>query len=288
MIKKLAVVALLGFGALNANVVNSVVAVVENEPITNYELARVQKATGASPQAAMEILIKQKLQDSEIKRRGITVSPAEIDNRIKMIAEQNKLSLEQLQKALKQQKMSEEAFRENVRRGILEEKLYGPLFADVQRTVTPQNVRRFYEQNPSLFTTFDSITLTRYIAKTESALNPIKRNPNARPGNVYVMRGTLKSSQMDAGLKYIVTSVDKGKFSPVIPTANGYEMFYVNDKKGVQTADFESVQEKAIEAYVTNKRKKMVEEFNDRIRANANVRIIDRNLNPTNSTKKSK
>ena len=76
MIKKLLFSAMICAVCANAEVVNGVIAVVDNEPITGYELAKVQKLTGASPQAAMEILIGQKLQQSEIKRRGIAVNDA--------------------------------------------------------------------------------------------------------------------------------------------------------------------------------------------------------------------
>ena len=44
MIKKVLLILAFGFVASNAEVVNSVIAVVENEPITNYELAQVKKS----------------------------------------------------------------------------------------------------------------------------------------------------------------------------------------------------------------------------------------------------
>ena len=276
MIKKLLFSAMICAVCANAEVVNGVIAVVDNEPITGYELAKVQKLTGASPQAAMEILIGQKLQQSEIKRRGIAVNDAEIDTRLKAIADQNKLSLDQLKIAVQKQGINYDDFKANIRRTLLEEKLYGSIFADIQHRTTPENVKKFYSQNSSLFTTFDSITLTRYIAKSQAPLDKIRTNPKLRPSDVYVMKGTLKANQMDEGLKYIVTNVEQGKFSPIIPTRNGYEMFYVNDKKGLRTLDFDSVQEKAIEGYVTSERKKAIAEFNDRLRSNANIRIIER------------
>ena len=212
----------------------------------------------------------------EIKRRGIAANDAEVDARLKAIAEQNKLSFDQLKTAVESQGMNYADFRENVRRTLLEEKLYNSIFADIQRKTTPENVKKFYTQNSSLFTTFDSITLTRYIAKSQAPLDKIRANPKLRPSDVYVMQGTLKANQMDEGLKYIVTNVEQGKFSPIIPTRNGYEMFYVNDKKGLRTLDFDSVQDRAIEGYVTSERKKAVAEFNDRLRSNANIRIIER------------
>ncbi|MBF0984381.1 MAG: SurA N-terminal domain-containing protein, partial [Campylobacter sp.] len=162
MIKKLLFSAMICVAYAGAEVVNGVIAVVDNEPITNYELVKVQKLTGASPQAAMEILIGQKLQQSEIKRRGIAVNDAEIGARFKAIADQNKLSVDQLKTAIQREGMDYEDFKTNIRRALLEEKLYGSIFSEVQRKTTPENVKKFYTQNSSLFTTFDSITLTRY------------------------------------------------------------------------------------------------------------------------------
>ena len=276
MAKKFLLILAFAFVSVNAEVVNSVIAVVENEPITNYELAQVKKERRVSDAEALEILINSKVKTAEIKKRGIMVNSYEIDQRIAAIAAQNNMSVEALHAAAAKDGISKAKFREDVKKSLQEEKLYGAFENEIRKSVTPENVRQFYNQNLSLFTTFDSVTLTRFIAKSADRLNAVLKNPNARPSGVHVQKGTLKNSQMDEGLRYIITNVAQGEFSPVIPTANGYETFYVNSKSGVQTADFESVQEKAIEAYVLSKRQQMLKEFNERLRSNANVRIINR------------
>ncbi|MBO7370170.1 MULTISPECIES: peptidylprolyl isomerase [unclassified Campylobacter] len=276
MTKKFLLILAFAFVSANAEVVNSVIAVVENEPITNYELAQVKKERRVSDAEALEILINSKVKTAEIKKRGIMVNSYEIDQRIAAIAAQNNMSVEALHAAAAKDGISKAKFREDVKKSLQEEKLYGAFENEIRKSVTPENVRQFYNQNLSLFTTFDSVTLTRFIAKSADRLNAVLKNPNARPSGVHVQKGTLKNSQMDEGLRYIITNVAQGEFSPVIPTANGYETFYVNSKSGVQTADFESVQEKAIEAYVLSKRQQMLKEFNERLRSNANVRIINR------------
>ena len=276
MTKKFLLILAFAFVSANAEVVNSVIAVVENEPITNYELAQVKKERRVGDAEALEILINSKVKTAEIKKRGIVVNSYEIDQRIAAIAAQNNMSVEALHAAAAKDGISKAKFREDVKKSLQEEKLYGAFENEIRKSVTPENVRQFYNQNLSLFTTFDSVTLTRFIAKSADRLNAVLKNPNARPSGVHVQKGTLKNSQMDEGLRYIITNVAQGEFSPVIPTANGYETFYVNSKSGVQTADFESVQEKAIEAYVLSKRQQMLKEFNERLRSNANVRIVNR------------
>ncbi|MBR0070890.1 MAG: peptidyl-prolyl cis-trans isomerase [Campylobacter sp.] len=276
MTKKFLLILAFAFVSANADVVNSVIAVVENEPITNYELAQVKKERRVSDAEALEILINSKVKTAEIKKRGIMVNSYEIDQRIAAIAAQNNMSVEALHAAAAKDGISKAKFREDIKNSLQEEKLYGAFENEIRKSVTPENVRQFYNQNLSLFTTFDSVTLTRFIAKSADRLNAVLKNPNARPSGVHVQKGTLKNSQMDEGLRYIITNVAQGEFSPVIPTANGYETFYVNSKSGVQTADFESVQEKAIEAYVLSKRQQMLKEFNERLRSNANVCIVNR------------
>lgn len=276
MTKKFLLILAFAFVSANAEVVNSVIAVVENEPITNYELAQVKKERRVSDAEALEVLINSKIKTAEIKKRGIMVNSYEIDQRIAAIAAQNNMSVEALHAAAAKDGISKAKFREDVKKSLQEEKLYGAFENEIRKSVTPENVRQFYNQNLSLFTTFDSVTLTRFIAKSADRLNAVLKNPNARPSGVHVQKGTLKNSQMDEGLRYIITNVAQGEFSPVIPTANGYETFYVNSKSSVQTADFESVQEKAIEAYVLSKRQQMLKEFNERLRSNANVRIVNR------------
>ena len=86
-----------GFCLANADVINGVVAVVENEPITHYELNKMIKTRGLNPNDALETLIKNKLQVAEIKRLGIITSDYETNERIKAIAAQNKISVDTMQ-----------------------------------------------------------------------------------------------------------------------------------------------------------------------------------------------
>lgn len=84
----------------------------------------------------------------------------------------------------------------------------------------------------------------------------------------------LKNSQMNESLRYVVSNVGPDGFSPIIPTKLGYEMFKVNSKNGVNKISFEEAQQKAIEAYTISERKKAIENFNQKLRSNAIIKII--------------
>lgn len=179
-----------GFCLANADVINGVVAVVENEPITHYELNKMIKTRGLNPNDALETLIKNKLQVAEIKRLGIITSDYETNERIKAIAAQNKISVDTMQASIKKQGGTWDEFKENVRNSLQEEKLYAAIFKEVAKSVTPENVEKFYNENPSLFTTYDSVNLIRYISKNANALSAIKAGKNA--DGVQKISGVLK------------------------------------------------------------------------------------------------
>lgn len=268
-----------GLSLLNAEVVNNIVAVVENEPITNYELNMAIRANGVSAEQAMEILISNKLLSAEIKKRGVIVSPYEVESRIGAIAAQNNLNLDQFKEAIRKDGINYDVFYANTKKSMEDEKLYSEIFREVSQSITPENVRNFYEKNKSLFTTFESATITRYITKNPNLLNEILRNPNAKVSGVKIFKANIKNSQMDQGLRYVLINTDEGKFSHIIPTTNGYEMFFINSKNGVNTVDFEQVQERAIEAYTISERQRKVKEFNDRLRSEATIKVLNYHKN---------
>ena len=68
--KKLIITLSLGI-FLNAQVIDKVVAVVNNIPVTSYDVKKLSKNLNISKEKALQILLDQKLIQSDIKKRGI-------------------------------------------------------------------------------------------------------------------------------------------------------------------------------------------------------------------------
>ena len=105
-----------------------IVAVVDNEPITNQEVNRL--AAMADPAAArlgrsnllveaMETLIDEAAQIGVAKQYGMQVSAEELAQAIEKTAQRNQVSIEQLQQRLQEQNLSWEQYRSQLRRQIL-------------------------------------------------------------------------------------------------------------------------------------------------------------------------
>jgi peptidyl-prolyl cis-trans isomerase SurA len=116
--------------------VSRIAAVVNGEIITTYTLEaalndQLAKAgsrpspaqVGALRKELLSRLIEEELMQQRIRALRLQVSDEEVDNAIRDVQEQNRLSREQLEQALQDQGLSFAAYRENLRKQILRYKL---------------------------------------------------------------------------------------------------------------------------------------------------------------------
>jgi peptidyl-prolyl cis-trans isomerase SurA len=135
---------LLGVGMAkpaDASIVERIVAVVGERPILLSELRlrgrphlwRIAAATpNATQQAAQESemfrellnrLIDERLEETAADKSHITVSPEEVDNGIRQVASQTKMQPKDVINEAKRQGLSEQDYRDEIRRQVLEGKL---------------------------------------------------------------------------------------------------------------------------------------------------------------------
>ncbi|MGE0822476.1 MAG: peptidylprolyl isomerase [Candidatus Binatia bacterium] len=152
-----------GFGwALQsqAEVINRVVATVDDEPITLRDIRTFGKSTdgqqnflvppqgvaGMSEKDILEVLIMNKLIGKEVETQGLTAKESDIDSYIERIKRQGNLDDAQLKEALAAQGMTLEAYRkqvgEEIERALLINREIGS-----RVNVTPQDVERYYEEH---------------------------------------------------------------------------------------------------------------------------------------------
>jgi hypothetical protein len=106
----------------SGTVVNRILALVDGEPITLYELkdfaagdARLSQALAANRAEVLDLLITKHLIAMEVQKQGIVVQDADVDRYIASIRERNKINEEQLDAALAQQGLTRERYRAQVR-----------------------------------------------------------------------------------------------------------------------------------------------------------------------------
>jgi peptidyl-prolyl cis-trans isomerase SurA len=164
----LAALAFLGFAGVlapreaDAAIVERIVAVVGERPILLSELRlrarphmfRIQLSTqDPSQQAAQESamfrdllnrMIDERLEETAADKAHLTVTPEEVDNGIRQVASQAKLTPKDLVAEAKRQGLTEQDYRDEIRRQVLEGKLI-QLRVRGRVRVTDQDARTAYD-----------------------------------------------------------------------------------------------------------------------------------------------
>ena len=150
--------------ALCAEVVDRIVAVVNDDIISLYELNQrfkpyyeKIKVQGYGPEKEQEMvfevrqrlldqLIDQKLTDQELKRMKIKVSDKEVDNALERFKESRFITDEQLRAGLAAEGISFDEYREGIRGQLLRAKLVNREVKS-KIVITQEDVKKYYESH---------------------------------------------------------------------------------------------------------------------------------------------
>ena len=261
--------------SLSATQINSVIANVNNEPITTYELRQMMAKTGGNYQKAMEALISEKLQNAEMKRLQILISPYEVVKQLNLLA-QNKISLPELQKRVEKSGKSFATFKKEVETDMKLNRFYQAVLSNIK--ITPETVRAFYDANPQFFTKFNGVKAVRYVAKNPQILENIARGARVAQGpNLFVQNINIAPKQMSQEAFAFFAQIPQGAYSRITQNHQGfYEMFYVSEKMGLVRIPYEEAQEHAFEIYSSKEREKAAQAYFDKLRSSAIIEMKDR------------
>ena len=155
----------------SAEVVNRIVATVDGEPITLFELeqflANTRPASGAvDERQALQALVVDRLVAKEIAAKKIQVRDVDVDKYIERIRGANKLSEKDLENALAQEGLTLEKYRAQVKKEIekvqlLNREIHGRV------NVTPEDVERHYEANKKEYLTTAKVHLRHIVLRLD-------------------------------------------------------------------------------------------------------------------------
>ena len=157
-----------------AEVCNRVVAVVNNDVITLYELNnRMKEMTGVPPEELMlkseamyrdarqkilELLIDEKIAQAKIKELRIQVSDKQVDSYVEKLKRDNQLTQEDLVAGLEKEGLSYEKYRERIKRDIERAQL---IEYEVRSKIIirEETIQKYYEEQKGTFGVAEKVQL---------------------------------------------------------------------------------------------------------------------------------
>ncbi|GIW44676.1 MAG: hypothetical protein KatS3mg077_1958 [Candidatus Binatia bacterium] len=133
--------------------INAVVATVDGEPITLYEMRqfaksslRLRQTTQLSDAELLRALITDKIVEKEVQQKGIVIRDEDVEAYIRSVKERNRIDDRQLEEALRMQGLDLATYRKQVREDLARQQL---LAREIRGkvTVTPEDVQRYLEEH---------------------------------------------------------------------------------------------------------------------------------------------
>lgn len=259
----------------NGAYLNGVAATVNNEPITDYDVELVVKRMNITPNDALNVLIRDKLELSQIKELGLGASESEINEELSQIAKQNGYSdLASYAQVLSHKAGALSQLREQTKENLARGKLYDFIISQPNDNITRANAMRFYEQNRGMFTRFSSAKVTRYTAKSGATLERVKTRGLASGVTTTAM--SIYPGSADNLVLNLIARANIGDFTPIIREGDSYVMYKVNSKENPQVVAFEEVEQNVAIMMAEQEKEALIADYFNKLRAKANIEIIKR------------
>lgn len=143
-----------------AEVVNRVMAVVGNQAVTEYDLARamemrgrLEKTSSKDPNFRQEVLdrlIDDELFSQLLSKSKIEVSEDDLARAISNVLQQNQMSIDQLKAEVQAKGMTYDEYKKQIEREIKKIKFINQVIGP-QVKITDQDLRDFYQRNQARF-----------------------------------------------------------------------------------------------------------------------------------------
>ncbi|MFP5518609.1 MAG: peptidylprolyl isomerase [Bdellovibrionia bacterium] len=275
-----------------AQVLDKVLAVVNNEPILASDVASLQKNinkpgtldenivqnifNGANPKSEKEVLnylIFEKLIASEVKRLGYAVTDERAEQEFRTVAKRARLSEEELVKALKEQGVNVDEYKQFLKVKIEKQTLLDSEIISKLRVSDEEAISEYEKKNPGKKISTKEFTLSHIF------FNPKKGSPEAALERARVTRekllsgtsfeklakensedpnfadggrlGTFKSGDFMPELEEAVSTLKPGDTTGVVRSKIGFHILKLNNVNVIPDPRFSKEKDRIKESILT-------------------------------------
>lgn len=301
-----------GAGALHAKTVDKVVAIVNEEPITLYELdllmaqglEHMQGAmTGTEKEkrfkntrsAALKMLIEEKLLDQELARRNVEITKADEDKAVKNVLERNNMTIDQLKAELKGKGQTWDDYMLQVKTQLKRIKFMGQVLAPKVR-VTDQDLDEFFAKNSDKFAQFQSVELAQVIVpfpaggseadftKAQATAQEVAKKARggadfADLGEKYsntpqtAQKQTYPTAALAPAIAATLSEMSPGQVSDPVRSSMGFHVIKLFERSTMQGEEFKGIREQVRERVFELKLQEELEEYLDEVKKKSYIEV---------------
>ncbi|MFO7801846.1 MAG: SurA N-terminal domain-containing protein [Desulfovermiculus sp.] len=293
-------------GPAAGKLVNRIVAVVNGEIITLHELQTEiqggvpgmdsegpenQKQAQAKRRRVLEAMINDTLLKQQAERFEIQVSDAEIDNQIQQIQDENDLSQDEFEQAVREQGMDMDQYRQALREEIKKNRVLSNMVRQ-KVVVAEDEMRAYYQEHKEDYKQPKQVHLGIIVHPSKSRLEKVRQSivseetrfaeaadsvsqgPGADQGGDL---GRYAWKDLKPKWREILKSLEPGELSPVFTLQGNYALLYLKQFTDKKVQPFEAVKDKIRQQLYAQKLEERYKEFMQGLRDKAvvNIRLGD-------------
>jgi len=259
--------------ALYAGLVNAIAIIVNDTPITLYDIDQKIESENSTKEKVVSQLIDGILYKQELDKHNISVDIFDVDNYIEKLAASNKMNVLDF-KSLVRQQQNYTLFKEKIKKQLLHQKLITKIASGKLKIATEDDLKIYYENNKEQFKIADTIDVIAYVSKNKQLLNKLKKNPMLQNKEILIQSITMKQSELNSQTKYILNATKEKKFSAIFAQNKNYNMFFIKEKKDINTLEYIKIKDKMFQVIMKKREQDYLKEYFETARITANIKVL--------------
>ncbi len=261
---------------LQASVYDGVAVVVKNRAITLLDIKKEMKNAHIDAKKAVNVLIRQKLEELEIQERKISVSSGEVYDYIKQMASHNHLSISAFYDAVRNSNgLSSMEFKKKIKQKLLSQKLYQAITYSSLSEPSEEEVSEYFDLHKDNFKHPVSFTVMIYATKERNLLQKKVNNPMFYSSKIQTDEQVLPYTKISPELAQLLEKTAVNSFTPIIPNGKGgFMSFYIKEVTLAKNSELESVHTQIVNLIMEEQREEILSDYFAKLKNSADINII--------------
>lgn len=261
---------------INAKMVGGISAIVEGKAITIKDVQKEMMQSNLSADKALSILIRKKLEEIEIKQKGLDVSSEEVYEEVKRSAQRNNMDVSQFYEAVRESNgLTSTQLKEKIKHRLLSQKLHASIAYSKVSRPSDDELKEYFNLNKDRYNHPSSFDVIIYQATNPSRLQEKMTNPMLNAPDIQTNDQTLPYNRIDPNLAALLAKTKVGEFSKIVPGANNtYMSFYIKSVKHDGETSLQSVKNQVANDMMDEKREQVLADYFARLRQSADIKVI--------------
>lgn len=289
----------------SAEIIDRIVAIVNNDIITLSELNKATKPYKENLEAAqksdeekekiavqidnqmLEQLIDRALTAQQAAKYDISVTEKDIDGAVNNFKESKMMNQEQLEQALAKDGLTYKDYRANMKGEILQSRLISRAVRS-QVIITDNDIKEYYDAHGEAFTGAKKYHLRNIVMDSEAGIQAVEKKladnlsfdqlakqysqaTNAAEGGDL---GLFDIGNFSEEIKNSLQTLGKGDHTPILMAGQGYQILYVEEVVMEGNNTLEQVRDQIENILYKEKAEKKFAEWIGSLKENAHIKIM--------------